>query len=324
MVEIKPKECWPIVYRKEYNVTFFGLENLHPFDSKKWAHIYKILKNTLGLNQSNIYVPDEITEDELLTIHSGKYLKSLKWSYVAARISEIPVIVLFPNFLVQRQYLRPLRFQVGGTRLAGKIARKEGVAINLGGGFHHCSKDRGGGFCPYADISLVVNDALQENDYKLVMIIDLDAHQGNGYERDFIGNSKVFIIDVFNKNIYPKDTYAETAISKAVKLDYFVQDYEYLTTVESALIESLIKVKPDFIIYNAGTDILKGDKLGLLSITPEGIIQRDEMVFKLAQQNNIPLVMLTSGGYRKSTANIIAASLQNLVQQGLVKPSQVE
>jgi len=47
----------------------------------------------------------------------------------------------------------------------------------LGGGFHHCSKDRGGGFCPYADISLVVNDALQENDCKLVMIIDLDAHQ---------------------------------------------------------------------------------------------------------------------------------------------------
>jgi len=42
MVEIKPKEYWPIVYRKEYNVTFFGLENLHPFDSKKWAHIYKV------------------------------------------------------------------------------------------------------------------------------------------------------------------------------------------------------------------------------------------------------------------------------------------
>lgn len=72
---------------------------------------------------------------------------------------------------------RFFRFQVGGTRLAGKIARKEGVAINLGGGFHHCSKNHGGGFCPYADISLVVNDALQENDCKLVMIIDLDAHQ---------------------------------------------------------------------------------------------------------------------------------------------------
>lgn len=33
---------WPIVYRKEYNVRFFGIENFHPFDSKKWGHIYKV------------------------------------------------------------------------------------------------------------------------------------------------------------------------------------------------------------------------------------------------------------------------------------------
>jgi len=45
--------------------------------------------------------------------------------------------------------------------------------------------------------------------------------------------------------------------------------FQYFILIFSALIESLLKVKPDFIIYNAGTDILKGDKLGLLSITPE-------------------------------------------------------
>lgn len=45
MVERKAKDYWPIVYRKEYNVTFFGLESLHPFDSKKWGHIYKVSVN---------------------------------------------------------------------------------------------------------------------------------------------------------------------------------------------------------------------------------------------------------------------------------------
>ncbi|XP_050434274.1 histone deacetylase 11 isoform X3 [Adelges cooleyi] len=295
------KVLWPIVYRNEYNIQFFGLENLHPFDSKKWGHIFEILKKTIGLNESNIYIPNEITEEELLEIHTKRYLSSLKWSYTAARISEIPVVAILPNFLVQRQYLKPIRFQVGGTRLAGKVARKEGVAINLGGGFHHCSKDQGGGFCPYADITFVINDALKENSYDLVMVIDLDAHQGNGYEKDFI----------------------ERAISRAVKLDNFVQDYEYLSSLESVLTESLLKVKPNFIVYNAGTDVLKGDQLGLLSISPQGIIERDEMVFKVARDNNIPLVMLTSGGYQKTTANIIAASLQNLVKLELIKPVQV-
>lgn len=42
MVEIQTKTFWPIVYRKDYNVTFFGLETFHPFDSKKWGHIYKV------------------------------------------------------------------------------------------------------------------------------------------------------------------------------------------------------------------------------------------------------------------------------------------
>lgn len=44
MVESKSNEVWPIVYRKEYNVKFFGLETFHPFDSKKWGHIYKVSK----------------------------------------------------------------------------------------------------------------------------------------------------------------------------------------------------------------------------------------------------------------------------------------
>jgi len=49
--------------------------------------------------------------------------------------------------------------------------------------------------------------------------------------------------------------------------------FQYFIIIFSALIESLLKVKPDLIIYNAGTDILKGDKLGLLSITPEASFQ---------------------------------------------------
>jgi histone deacetylase 11 len=49
-----------------------------------------------------------------------------------------------------------------------------------------------------------------------------------------------------------------------------------------------------------------------------GVIARDEMVFSFAKSRNIPIVMLTSGGYQKSTAGVIADSIANLAQQGLV------
>lgn len=71
------------------------------------------------------------------------------------------------------------RYQTGGSILAGKLAMERGWSINVGGGFHHCSFNKGGGFCPYADITLLVHFLF--NNYPLqvqrIMIVDLDAHQ---------------------------------------------------------------------------------------------------------------------------------------------------
>lgn len=42
-----------------------------------------------------------------------------------------------------------------------------------------------------------------------VMIVDFDAHQGNGHERDFIDDEKVYIMDMYNRWIYPNDRKAK-------------------------------------------------------------------------------------------------------------------
>ena len=61
---------------------------------------------------------------------------------------------------------------------AAKLALERGWSINLGGGFHHCSANRGGGFCAYADISLAVRFILNHmSEVQNVMIVDLDASQ---------------------------------------------------------------------------------------------------------------------------------------------------
>lgn len=66
---------------------------------------------------------------------------------------------------------------------------------------------------------------------------------------------------------------------------------------------------PDFVIYNAGTDILEGDRLGELSITAEGIVQRDEKMIRMCLVKKIPVTMLLSGGYQKINAKVIADSI---------------
>lgn len=69
------------------------------------------------------------------------------------------------------------RLQTGGSVLAGKLAMDRGWAINVGGGFHHCSSDNGAGFCPYADITLLIRFLVLHSMIQNAMIVDLDAHQ---------------------------------------------------------------------------------------------------------------------------------------------------
>uniref|UniRef100_A0A3Q2PD47 Histone deacetylase 11 n=1 Tax=Fundulus heteroclitus TaxID=8078 RepID=A0A3Q2PD47_FUNHE len=312
-----PPSCLPIVYHPDYNITFMGLEKLHPFDSGKWGKVIHFLKEQF-ITDGNIVEAREATEEDLLVVHSKRYLSRLKWSLVVAKITEIPPLVFLPNALVQRKVLRPLRTQTGGTIMAGKLAVERGWAINVGG-FHHCSSDKGGGFCAYADITLAI--------------------RGNGHERDFLDDSRVFIMDMYNHNIYPGDRFAK-AIKRKVELDWDTEDAEYLQKVELHSEGALNEFHPDILVYNAGTDILDGDPLGGLSISPQqflfervegmsratiidldahqGIVKRDEIVFRAAKQRGIPIFMVTSGGYQKKTARIIADSILNLHQQGLI------
>ncbi|CAG0919766.1 unnamed protein product [Notodromas monacha] len=311
----------PIVYRNEYNIGFLGLEKLHPFDSKKWGNVFNYLKEAIrGLTEEKIHSPPEVTPAQLLKVHTQEYIDSLTKSVNVAKITEVFFLAAIPNFVVQRRVLKPFRFQVGGTLLAGELCMEHKWSINIGGGFHHCSKDRGGGFCAYADITLCIRNILEKysSRVKKVLLIDLDAHQGNGHERDFLGDESVYIFDMYNKYIYPGDMEARAAIKKSVELFTGTTDEEYLLALRSKLQEAFEEAKPDFVFFNAGTDILEGDTLGRLSITREGIIERDEIVFRKAKEAGVPIVMVTSGGYVARTAKIIADSIVNLKDKGLI------
>jgi histone deacetylase 11 len=130
-----------------------------------------------------------------------------------------------------------------------------GWTVNLSGGFHHASFSNGGGFCIYPDISLAVHYLKTRKNIVKVMIIDLDAHQGNGHERDHIGDENVFIADFYNHYIYPDDQIAMKAIKRDVGVLPQTTDQEYLQSMK-ILEQDIDSFCPGFVIYNAGTDIL--------------------------------------------------------------------
>lgn len=64
-------------------------------------------------------------------------------------------------------------------------------------------------FCIYPDISLAIRYLRRFQFIERIMVIDLDAHQGNGHERDALHDNTVHIVDFYNHKIYPGDRVAK-------------------------------------------------------------------------------------------------------------------
>jgi len=65
------------------------------------------------------------------------------------------------------------------------------------------------------------------------------------------------------------ETFFLGAIKRRVELEWGTEDTEYLQKVHTHVEGALNELKPDIIVYNAGTDILDGDPLGGLAISPQ-------------------------------------------------------
>ncbi len=220
---------------------------------------------------------------------------------------------IVPNPILQKNVLVPKKYATGGTILGCELALEHGWAINLSGGYHHAKADSGGGFCFFADVPIAVKKLWEKRPDLPVMIIDLDAHQGNGNAAIFKDDKRVSIFDVFNGHIYPGDYEAAQYVEYNHPVKMYIGDGEYLGLLKMELPAAIDESAPKLVIYNAGTDVLKGDMLGGMSITADGIIARDELVFKCALERKIPILMLLSGGYTRKSAKIIGRSIENIL-----------
>ena len=115
-----------------------------------------------------------------------------------------------------------------GSILSACIAKELGWCVNLSGGYHHASWDNGGGFCIYPDISLIIHYLSTRLGVVKIMIIDLDAHQG-----DYVLNINIYIVDCYNHQIYPKDSDVKEAIVKDLSIQKSTSNQEYLKMVDS-------------------------------------------------------------------------------------------
>lgn len=276
----------------------YNLPSGHRFPMEKYNLIPEQLLYEGTVQIDNFFSPQEISEEQILTIHQPLYWQKLKTGQLSRQ--EIRKIGFpYSDDLITRE-----RMIAQGTKDGVDYALKNKVAMNVAGGTHHAFTDRGEGFCLLNDIALAAHYALSKKGINQILIIDLDVHQGNGTAEIFKANPAVFTFSVHGQNNYPLQ---KEASDLDIGLPDKIGDDAYLKLLKDNLYPLIDQVQPDFIFYLSGVDVLSTDKLGRLGLSIQGCKTRDRIVLEHCKSNNIPLVVSMGGGYSERINIIVEA-----------------
>lgn len=252
-------------------------------------HKYRLLREAILqknlVPQSQLYRAPEVSEEDLLRAHDERYVMGLKHGTLTDK--EVRPIGLPMGAELYRRSL----VSCGGFVAATLCALETGYSALLAGGTHHAHRESGEGFCVFNDFAVASLKLIAEKKMRRVVILDLDVHQGNGNSSILGQREDVFICSLHGERNYP---FRKVPSHLDVPLPEGTGDDEYLTTLERTL-----KMIPsgDIMLYQAGVDVLKTDKLGTFHMSHDGVKERDKMVFQWSLEHSMPVAQAIGGGY---------------------------
>ncbi len=321
-----------LVYSDDYYLPIGS----HVFPAEKYKCIYERLLASGIAAPTDFVAPHPATDQDVLLVHTAQYVHKLKTGTLTA-LEELELEVPYSPELVRAFWLA-----TGGSVLAADHALDDGVAISIGGGFHHAFPGHGEGFCMINDVAVAIRCMQRDGKIRTAMTVDCDVHQGNGTAVIFAGprvpgdsqsatfasvlnsthpappgtkprsipTSDVFTISLHQLNNYPA---FKPPSSLDLNLPDGIGDADYLACLGDALSLGLGKFKPDLICYLAGADPYCEDQLGGLSLTIEGLKQRDAIVFQIAKAEGLPVMVTLAGGYAMKLEDTITIHCNTVV-----------
>ena len=282
----------PIINHPDY-VAQIGDD--HRFPIKKFGELIKLLRKKNIATTYNTFEPEEVSVPTLLNVHSEEYINKI--NNLSLDKDEIRKL----GFPLVKSVRRRSFVATGGTVLASKLAVKHKLACNTAGGSHHAFSSQGNGYCVFNDVAVATSYLKKKYNYKKILILDLDVHQGDGTAKIFESDDSVFTVSIHSKKNYPSKKQKSNI---DIELEDGIKDEEYLNVVNQ-LLKKIGDFQFDFVFYVAGVDVHFEDRLGKLNITETGIRKREELVINNFFKKNIPLCGVLGGGYNHNFQQLV-------------------
>ncbi len=248
------------------------------------------------LLDGGILRPDEIIEVKvaepylLKSVHEAAYIGKI-YSGLLDRKEQLQLgLPLTP------QLYRRSATEVEATRQACHAALAEGVAVCLGGGTHHAFREHGEGYCVFNDVAIAIRDLQMRQQGIKVMVVDTDAHQGNGTAAILGDDPRVFTYSIHVGRNYPTKKVSGSLDVETVR---YVEGEMYLNQLFTSLAGALDTFAPDLVIWIAGADNHRNDRFGQMHLSVKDMQQRDEVLLRAFVRNRVPVAVLYGGGYNR-------------------------
>lgn len=190
----------------------------------------------------------------------------------------------------------------GATTAALAAALSDGGSIHLAGGTHHACRGHGEGYCVFNDVAVAAYQGHAMGSIRRALVVDLDVHQGNGTADIMTHEEWCYTFSMHGAKNYP---FRKIPSDCDIELADGTGDEEYLTTLETALDYVCAAARPDVIFYTSGADAHHNDAIGRLSLTKEGLLERDKMVFARCRALGVPFVVTMAGGYGRDIQDTV-------------------
>ncbi len=291
-----------------YSSNYFANIGAHVFPIEKYRLVHERLRREHGAPDSNFITPQPATREQLLRVHTEAYLSDLQHLQPTPRTiySELPLT---------REIVEMSILACGGTIRAAELALEEGVAVHIGGGFHHAFADCAEGFCYINDLAVAVCEMQALGKIRRALVLDCDLHQGNGTAKIFANDSEIFTFSIHQRDLYP----VKEKSDRDIHLPNGVRDEEYLELLQQNVPGILEKFQPDLILYQAGADPYEQDQLGDLKLTITGLKKRDRLIYQWARAKKIPIAVTLGGGYAYDTEDTVTIHVNTCLTAGALE-----
>jgi acetoin utilization deacetylase AcuC-like enzyme len=167
---------------------------------------------------------------------------------------------------------------------------------------HHAEPDRAMGFCIFNNVAIGARYAIEQG-LERVMVIDYDAHHGNGTQAAFLNEERLALVSTHQWGIYPGTGWVEDAPHARqrivnVPLPAYAGDHVFEQVADQIFLPFVQSFKPQMIFISVGFDAHWNDPITMLGLSTAGYSMLARKVLSLAGEYcDGKIVFVLEGGY---------------------------